>query len=161
MFISFSLVPHFFWLLQALASPIFFLLFFFFFMRFVLDHLLFSFFFLCHHFLLALCREESFYCTVPITPVKREVEELDTIEEVSRVARLEVAWPTLSECQRVPVSDVIIRSKKFSKHLFAVLWSPQTPARNCGLDAQFAVIFIDVVYHHFPYNQYVLVLSPS
>ncbi|XP_047433346.1 GRB2-associated-binding protein 1 isoform X2 [Mugil cephalus] len=25
--------------------------------------------------------EESFYCTVPITPVKREVEELDTIEE--------------------------------------------------------------------------------
>ncbi|KAM4594998.1 GRB2-associated-binding protein 1 isoform 2-T2 [Fundulus diaphanus] len=26
--------------------------------------------------------EESFYCTVPITPVKREVEELDTIEEI-------------------------------------------------------------------------------
>ncbi|KAI3353083.1 hypothetical protein L3Q82_019653, partial [Scortum barcoo] len=25
--------------------------------------------------------EESFYCTVPITPVKREVEEVDTIEE--------------------------------------------------------------------------------
>nr|XP_019956804.1 PREDICTED: GRB2-associated-binding protein 1 isoform X4 [Paralichthys olivaceus] len=25
--------------------------------------------------------EESFYCTVPITPVKREMEELDTIEE--------------------------------------------------------------------------------
>lgn len=43
---------------------------------------------ICCHFLLTLCREESFYCTVPITPVKREVEELDTIEEVSRVARL-------------------------------------------------------------------------
>lgn len=41
-------------------------------------------------FLLDLCREESFYCTVPITPVKREVEELDKIEEVSRVAQLDV-----------------------------------------------------------------------
>lgn len=36
------------------------------------------------------CREESFYCTVPITPVKREVEELDTIEEVRRVVRLDM-----------------------------------------------------------------------
>nr|XP_057921417.1 GRB2-associated-binding protein 1 isoform X5 [Doryrhamphus excisus] len=33
--------------------------------------------------------EESFYCTVPITPVKREVEELDSVEEVSRVARFQ------------------------------------------------------------------------
>ncbi|XP_051802163.1 GRB2-associated-binding protein 1 isoform X8 [Acanthochromis polyacanthus] len=30
--------------------------------------------------------EESFYCTVPITPVKREVEELDTIEEIMKLA---------------------------------------------------------------------------
>uniref|UniRef100_A0A3B3XQF1 PH domain-containing protein n=1 Tax=Poecilia mexicana TaxID=48701 RepID=A0A3B3XQF1_9TELE len=30
--------------------------------------------------------EESFYCTVPITPVKREVEELDTIEEMMKMA---------------------------------------------------------------------------
>uniref|UniRef100_A0A3P8R838 PH domain-containing protein n=1 Tax=Astatotilapia calliptera TaxID=8154 RepID=A0A3P8R838_ASTCA len=30
--------------------------------------------------------EESFYCTVPITPVKREVEELDTIEEITKLA---------------------------------------------------------------------------
>ncbi|XP_047220953.1 GRB2-associated-binding protein 1 isoform X3 [Girardinichthys multiradiatus] len=30
--------------------------------------------------------EESFYCTVPITPVKREVEELDTIEEIMKMA---------------------------------------------------------------------------
>ncbi|XP_063739524.1 GRB2-associated-binding protein 1 isoform X3 [Eleginops maclovinus] len=29
--------------------------------------------------------EESFYCTVPITPVKREVEELDTIEEILKL----------------------------------------------------------------------------
>ncbi|KAM8843530.1 GRB2-associated-binding protein 1 isoform 4-T4 [Synchiropus picturatus] len=29
--------------------------------------------------------EESFYCTVPITPVKREVEELDTAEESSKL----------------------------------------------------------------------------
>ncbi|KAJ3615180.1 hypothetical protein NHX12_018748 [Muraenolepis orangiensis] len=31
-----------------------------------------------HHFYML---EESFYCTVPITPVKREVEELDSLEE--------------------------------------------------------------------------------
>lgn len=51
-----------------------------------------SFFFLslCHLFFPNLCREESFYCTVPITPIKREVEELNTIDEVSRVVRLEV-----------------------------------------------------------------------
>ncbi|XP_038127047.1 GRB2-associated-binding protein 1 isoform X2 [Cyprinodon tularosa] len=30
--------------------------------------------------------EESFYCTVPITPVKREVEERDTIEEIMKMA---------------------------------------------------------------------------
>ncbi|XP_023189164.1 GRB2-associated-binding protein 1 isoform X4 [Xiphophorus maculatus] len=30
--------------------------------------------------------EESFYCTVPITPVKREVEEPDTIEEMMKMA---------------------------------------------------------------------------
>ncbi|XP_013863259.1 GRB2-associated-binding protein 1 isoform X2 [Austrofundulus limnaeus] len=30
--------------------------------------------------------EESFYCTVPITPVKREVEELDPIEEIMKIA---------------------------------------------------------------------------
>ncbi|MEQ2203143.1 hypothetical protein XENOCAPTIV_025401, partial [Xenoophorus captivus] len=44
-----------------------------------------SFVFLCSLLLpplLTFCREESFYCTVPITPVKREVEELDTIEEI-------------------------------------------------------------------------------
>ncbi|XP_051939607.1 GRB2-associated-binding protein 1 isoform X6 [Hippocampus zosterae] len=29
--------------------------------------------------------EESFYCTVPITPVKREVEELDTVEESTKL----------------------------------------------------------------------------
>lgn len=60
------------------------------FLHSVLDHFLFSFFFffLCNLFLLILCREESFYCTVPITPVKREVEELSTIEEVSRAARV-------------------------------------------------------------------------
>ncbi|XP_061888287.1 GRB2-associated-binding protein 1 isoform X2 [Entelurus aequoreus] len=29
--------------------------------------------------------EESFYCTVPITPVKREVEELDTVEENTKL----------------------------------------------------------------------------
>ncbi|XP_061574196.1 GRB2-associated-binding protein 1 isoform X3 [Cololabis saira] len=29
--------------------------------------------------------EESFYCTVPITPVKREVEELDIIEEIMKL----------------------------------------------------------------------------
>lgn len=63
-------------------------------MHSVPDHLLFSFFPLCHLFLLILFREESFYCTVPITPVKREVEELNTIEEVSRVARLDMqAYP--------------------------------------------------------------------
>lgn len=50
----------------------------------------FFFFFLSHLFFPNLCREESFYCTVPITPIKREVEELNTIDEVSRVARLEV-----------------------------------------------------------------------
>lgn len=50
----------------------------------------FFFFPLCHLFFPNLCREESFYCTVPITPIKREVEELNTIDEVSRVARLEV-----------------------------------------------------------------------
>lgn len=61
-----------------------------FFLHFVLDHLFFCLFFLCHIFRLNLHREESFYCTVPITPVKREVEELDTIEEVSRVARLDM-----------------------------------------------------------------------
>lgn len=52
-----------------------------------------SFFFslpLCHLFFPNLCREESFYCTVPITPIKREVEELNTIDEVSGVVRLEV-----------------------------------------------------------------------
>ncbi|XP_061626880.1 GRB2-associated-binding protein 1 isoform X4 [Phyllopteryx taeniolatus] len=30
--------------------------------------------------------EESFYCTVPITPVKREVEELDTVEESTKLS---------------------------------------------------------------------------
>uniref|UniRef100_A0A3P9MHK8 GRB2-associated binding protein 1 n=1 Tax=Oryzias latipes TaxID=8090 RepID=A0A3P9MHK8_ORYLA len=30
--------------------------------------------------------EESFYCTVPITPVKREVEEVDTIEEIMKLS---------------------------------------------------------------------------
>ncbi|KAM9818582.1 GRB2-associated-binding protein 1 isoform 7-T10 [Syngnathus typhle] len=29
--------------------------------------------------------EESFYCTVPITPIKREVEELDTVEESTKL----------------------------------------------------------------------------
>ncbi|XP_061737159.1 GRB2-associated-binding protein 1 isoform X6 [Nerophis ophidion] len=29
--------------------------------------------------------EESFYCTVPITPVKREVEELDSVEENTKL----------------------------------------------------------------------------
>ncbi|XP_057700276.1 GRB2-associated-binding protein 1 isoform X3 [Corythoichthys intestinalis] len=29
--------------------------------------------------------EESFYCTVPITPIKREVEELDTVEENTKL----------------------------------------------------------------------------
>ncbi|MEQ2164268.1 hypothetical protein GOODEAATRI_004785 [Goodea atripinnis] len=48
-----------------------------------------SFVFLCSLLLpplLTFCREESFYCTVPITPVKREVEELDTIEEIMKMA---------------------------------------------------------------------------
>ncbi|PWA30731.1 hypothetical protein CCH79_00009191, partial [Gambusia affinis] len=36
---------------------------------------------------------ESFYCTVPITPVKREVEELDTIEEVSRMIKMAAPLP--------------------------------------------------------------------
>ena len=87
---SFVTYVHFFlpsfpflWLPQALASSVFL------FLHFGLNHLLF-FCFLCNCFPLTLCREESFYCTVPITPVKREVEELDTIEEVSRVARLEM-----------------------------------------------------------------------
>jgi hypothetical protein len=39
----------------------------------------------------ARCREESFYCTVPITPVKREVEELDSLEEVSRACQASLA----------------------------------------------------------------------
>lgn len=60
-----------------------------------LSSFLFIFFFLslpsfcCCCLLLAvptLCREESFYCTVPITPVKREVVGLEHFEEVSRVA---------------------------------------------------------------------------
>lgn len=63
---------------------------FYFFLLFSPKHLLFSlFFFLCIYLHLTLCRDESFYCTVPITPVKREVEKLDPIEEVSRVARLD------------------------------------------------------------------------
>ena len=40
---------------------------------------------------LAWCREESFYCTVPITPVKREVEELYSLEEVSRACQASLA----------------------------------------------------------------------
>lgn len=82
MLISFSQVSHFsgFVRLWLHPSPLF--------LHFV--HLLFSCFSFATAFLLTLCREESFYCTVPITPVKREVEELDTIEEVSRVARLDM-----------------------------------------------------------------------
>lgn len=78
------------WLLQTWAPCIFFS------QPSVLHHLLFfplfCFFspFLCHLFFPNLCREESFYCTVPITPIKREVEELNTIDEVSGVVRLEV-----------------------------------------------------------------------
>nr|XP_054599635.1 GRB2-associated-binding protein 1 isoform X4 [Nothobranchius furzeri] len=37
--------------------------------------------------------EESFYCTVPITPVKREVEEVDTIEEMKMTAPLTAPMP--------------------------------------------------------------------
>ncbi len=40
------------------------------------------------------CREESFYCTVPITPIKREVSGLDHLDEVSRV--MKVDWTRLS-----------------------------------------------------------------
>lgn len=35
------------------------------------------------------CREESFYCTVPITPIKREVSGLDHLDEVSRVEEVD------------------------------------------------------------------------
>uniref|UniRef100_A0A1A8JB10 GRB2-associated binding protein 1 n=1 Tax=Nothobranchius kuhntae TaxID=321403 RepID=A0A1A8JB10_NOTKU len=37
--------------------------------------------------------EESFYCTVPITPVKREVEEVDTVEEMKMTAPLTAPMP--------------------------------------------------------------------
>uniref|UniRef100_A0A1A8N479 GRB2-associated binding protein 1 n=2 Tax=Nothobranchius pienaari TaxID=704102 RepID=A0A1A8N479_9TELE len=37
--------------------------------------------------------EESFYCTVPITPVKREVEEVDTIEKMKMTAPLTAPMP--------------------------------------------------------------------
>lgn len=86
--------------------------------------LLFS-FILCN-FLLTLCREESFYCTVPITPVKREVEELDTIEEVSRVARLDV---------HSPPCHFWVLLRKYED--FAV----QKPPTSCGLNIKVAVNF--------------------
>lgn len=84
MLISFSLVPHFSGFTTLWLHP------FFFFSCILFLTICCSLLSFCHCFLLTLCREESFYCTVPITPVKREVEELDTIEEVSRVARLDV-----------------------------------------------------------------------
>lgn len=100
--------------------------------------LLFS-FILCNSFLLTLCREESFYCTVPITPVKREVEELDTIEEVSRVARLDVHSPPC--------------------HFWVLLWDEKVRRLCCAkttykpwLEYKGCSEFSDVMYHHFPYN---------
>lgn len=75
MLISFSLVPHFSGFTTLWLHP------FFFFSCILFLTICCSLLSFCHCFLLTLCREESFYCTVPITPVKREVEELDTIEE--------------------------------------------------------------------------------
>lgn len=154
MFISFSPVPHFsdfsgLWLRPFSFSCILFLT------------ICCSLFFLCHHFLLTLCREESFYCTVPITPVKREVEELDNIEEVSRVARLDMHG---LPCQnaRGYQSPMLSLDQQFSKyigHTLLCCYHSPAPARNwLGYSLQW---FLDVVYYNFPDKQYVLVLSPS
>lgn len=99
------------WLLQTLAPCIFLS------QPSVLHHLLFCLLLLllilslCHLFLPNLCREESFYCTVPITPIKREVEELNTVDEVSRVVRLEV---------QEHFCIILLRSARIPPHTSAV-----------------------------------------
>lgn len=118
----FSLVPHSFDF-PGSGSIIFFPL------HFILDHLLFLFFPLSLLFL-TLCREESFYCTVPITPVKREVEELDNIEEVSRLARLDMHG---LPCQNTRGYRVLLLDQKFRMyigHTLFCLYHSLTPARN-------------------------------
>lgn len=133
------------WLHQALASSIFF------FLHFCSWPSALSLLFLCHGFLLTLCREESFYCTVPITPVKREVEELDNVEEVSRVARLDMHGLPCQNSRGYPF-QVLSLDQIFSKYIVHTLlcfYRSPTPARKCGLDTQFAVILRS---HHFPYN---------
>lgn len=141
-------------MLIFLSSPLLLHIFLFFFFPWPL---LFSSFF-CHYFILTFGREESFYCTVPITPVKREVEELDTIEEVSRVARLDMhglpCLNTSGSLSQVWWNGKIEQVKRTD--FFSLSCQSLTPLRSCGLDMQVAVIFFffltfKLCEHHFPY----------